>query len=377
MRQPDTTTTSNAFHFITILMKAFTQIPTIPFKNITNQLTIQNPRGIDFNNIIIQLDLRYMEILSTTYQERKKSFTDLFELSETYEKRVEHLLIHSYDIRIAERKNDRSMQNTKLVDFLKGSLHSTKDYLLAVQSIIGISEINTYLKKNILITPMDFLRQKNIRRAIVHHMTNGEQSNILSQILNIIPFIGPLHISLNSRETVFLINYDFFEKMYHAIFGLYKILAKKPKPYRINLLLELAFRGWSLIKESVESLFYNCKDPEACIFINLLNNVIPLVLDFYPIIFRSGCWKVYEEAMLRMWIIFYQYRRKNYNKLPLAFLSDVFYWQNINHPIVETLETFLHIFNDYYVENFHSSIRYQTNSFNTAQQIINQAKVID
>src|SRR6266542_3322166 len=81
--------------------------------------------------------------------------------------------------------------------------------------------------------------------------------------------------------------------------------------------------------------------------------------------------------MLRMWIIFYQYRRKNYNKLPLAFLSNVFYWQNINHPIVETLETFFHIFNDYYVENFHSSIRYQTNSFNTAQQIINQAKVID
>jgi len=61
----------------------------------------------------------------------------------------------------------------------------------------------------------------------------------------------------------------------------------------------------------------------------------------------------------------------------LAFLSDVFYWQNIKHPIIETLETSLHIFNDYYVENFHSSIRYQTNSFNTAQQIINQAKIID
>jgi len=29
------------------------------------------------------------------------------------------------------------------------------------------------------------------------------------------------------------------------------------------------------------------------------------------------------------------------------------------------------------VENFHSSIRHQTNSFNSAQQIIHQAKVID
>ena len=161
------------------------------------------------------------------------------------------------------------------------------------------------------------------------------------------------------------------------MFGSRKILAKKPKPYQINLLLELVFKGWLLVKESVETLFYNCKDPEACTFINLLDDVIPLVLDFYPIIFRSGCWEVYKEAMIRIWTIFYQYQRKNYNKLPLAFLSDVFYWQNIKHLIIETLETSLHIFNDYYVENFHSSIRYQTNSFNTAQQIINQAKIID
>ncbi|GET57246.1 hypothetical protein GLOIN_2v1787998 [Rhizophagus irregularis DAOM 181602=DAOM 197198] len=64
-------------------------------------------------------------------------------------------------------------------------------------------------------------------------------------------------------------------------------------------------------------------DPEACMFINLLDDVIPLVLDFYPIIFRSGCWEVYEEAMLQI------------------------------------IKSSLHIFNDYYVENFHSCIRNQ------------------
>jgi hypothetical protein len=359
-------------------MKTSIQVPAISFiNNINNQHTVQNPKGIDFNNIIIRLDLQYMKDLSFTYQERKKWFPSLFELSITHERRIEHLLIHSYDIRISERKNDRSMQNTKLIDLLEGSLHSTNDYLLVIRSIINIPEIHAYLDKNIFVAPMDYPGQKNVRRAIVHRMTNGEQSNIPLQILNIIPFIGPLHISLNSRETVFLINYSFFERMYHATFGLHKILAKKPKPYRINLLLELAFKGWSLVRKSIKGLFYNCKDPEAQMFINLLDNVIPLVLDFYPIIFRSGCWEVYEEAMLRIWIIFYQYRRRNYNKLPLAFLSDIFYWQNTKHPIAEVLKNSLHIFNDYYVENFHSSIRHQTNSFNTAQQIINQAKVID
>jgi hypothetical protein len=192
-----------------------------------------------------------------------------------------------------------------------------------------------------------------------------------------VPFIGPLHVSLNSRETVFLINYSFFEKMFHSIFGSRKILAKKPKPFQINLLLELAFKGWLIIKESIQNLFHSCKDPEVRMLIDLLDNVVPLVLDFYPIIFRSGCWEAYEKAMLHMQTIFYQYHHKNYNKLPLAFLSDVFYWQNIKHPIAETLKTSLHIFNDYYVENFHSSIRHQTNSFNTSQQIIHQAKAID
>lgn len=138
-------------------------------------------------------------------------------------------------------------------------------------------------------------------------MINGEQSNIPPQILNIVPFIGPLHVSLNSQETVFLVNYDFFEKMFNSVFGSRKILIKKSKPYRINLLLELASKEWLLAKESIQNIFCNCKDPEARTFIDLLDNVIPLVLDFYPIIFRSGHWEVYEEAILRIWTIFYGY----------------------------------------------------------------------
>ena len=75
-------------------------------------------------------------------------------------------------------------------------------------------------------------------------MINEERSDIPPQILNIVPFISPLHVSLiNSQETVFLINYIFFEKMYHSIFGSRKILAKKPKLYQINLLLKFAFKG--------------------------------------------------------------------------------------------------------------------------------------
>ena len=285
-------------------MKSSLQASAIPFKNDAGQ-SIQNPKGIDFGNIISQLNTKYMKDLNITYQKQKKSYINLFGLSENHEERTERLLIHSYDIRIAERKKDRSMQNTKLIDLLEGSLHSTEDYLSVIRLIINIPELYAYLEENALVAPMDYPRQKNVRHAVMNYLIKGEQSSVPQQILNIVPFIGPLHVSLNSRETVFLINYAFFEKMYHVVFGSRKILAKKPKPYRINLLLELVFKGWLLVKESVENLFYNCKDPEACTFINLLDDVIPLVLDFYPIIFCSGCWEMYKEAMICIWTIFY------------------------------------------------------------------------
>ena len=51
--------------------------------------------------------------------------------------------------------------------------------------------------------------------------------------------IGPLHISLNSRETLFQIYHFFFEMLYHDLFGENKILAQKPKPRLINLILNL------------------------------------------------------------------------------------------------------------------------------------------
>ncbi|CAG8635773.1 19730_t:CDS:2 [Dentiscutata erythropus] len=35
----------------------------------------------------------------------------------------------------------------------------------------------------------------------------------------------------------------------------------------------------------------------------------------------------------------------------------MFYWDSINHPIAQTLANSLYVFNDYFVENFHSSIR--------------------
>ena len=67
-----------------------------------------------------------------------------------------------------------------------------------------------------------------------------------------------------------------------------KDLLKNQKPWRINLLLELAKDGWGWI--DISSEIFNkfgplCKDIEYQTLIDLLYNLIPAALDIYSVIF--------------------------------------------------------------------------------------------
>ncbi len=135
------------------------------------------------------------------------------------------------------------MKNTKLVDLKEGPLHSTNNYIEALKYMIDVSEIRDYMVIQILIASMDYSEQLHVWHAINYYIKFRDSSGILEQILHIVPMIRPLHVSLNSHKTVFLKNYRFFDKLFHEVFGHLKVLAKKPKPYKINLILELAFQG--------------------------------------------------------------------------------------------------------------------------------------
>ncbi|CAJ0833185.1 12733_t:CDS:2 [Entrophospora sp. SA101] len=182
---------------------------------------------------------------------------------------------------------------------------------------------------------MDYPGQFYVRRAISSCINSASTSELSTLLLHIVAMIGPLHDSLNSHEAVFLLIYAFFNKLNCEVYLKKKKLAKRPKPYKINVLLELDASGWSLIQKEVLAKFCNCKNPEV----------------------RYGC--------------------KNYNKLPLAFFSDVFYWFTTHHPMASIIEQNFHLLNDYYVENFHSSFHLQTSKSNSSEQIITQAKIID
>jgi len=91
---------------------------------------------------------------------------------------------------------------------------------------MSVHEVRNYLEMQVLIAPMDYPGQRYVRCTINHSINTGDVSNIREQI-------GLLHISLNSRKTVFLLNYQFFDKLFHEVFGRQKVLAKKPKLYKI------------------------------------------------------------------------------------------------------------------------------------------------
>ena len=290
---------------------------------------------------------------------------------------IDLLTIHCYNDAIIERKEERSMNELKLIGFKEQHLHSMQDYLNALQMILDINKKTNHLERQVAPIVADWPDQLFIRKALAHLHAQGLQSAIPQEIESFIPILGPLHLSLNSREHVMIIYHSFFEQMFHFVFGERKKLAKKPKPWRINLLLELARNGWIKIKNEIMKKFGStCKDVEYQMAIDLLDNLIPATLDIYAILFRSGSSEQYVETVFRIWTFALRWKRKNYNKASLVFLSDLFYWQDNHHPFADAVKKYLPCFNDYYVENTHSRIRANTSSNATAENIIKQAYVI-
>ena len=71
--------------------------------------------------------------------------------------------------------------------------------------------------------------------------------------------------------------------VYRETFG--SELPHKPKPFRINLLLNAIFLGWLQLRTKVLQKFQLCKDIEFACILHLLDEVIPLSFFHYPVIF--------------------------------------------------------------------------------------------
>ena len=75
------------------------------------------------------------------------------------------------------------MDNTKLVELKEGSLHSMEDY---INALTNVNEAKTYLENQVLVAPMDYPGQLNVRRAVNCRIKFGNFSGVPEQVLHIV-----------------------------------------------------------------------------------------------------------------------------------------------------------------------------------------------
>ncbi|RIB12828.1 hypothetical protein C2G38_2199606 [Gigaspora rosea] len=177
----------------------------------------------------------------------------------------------------------------------RGNLKGVEDYTKALQIVYNQESMQEYLSNHVIPIVADWPGQFFIRKAIAHRLLLNNE---------IIP----------SQELVYKKNSPLFNEIYKGMFGKKKNLGKKPRPWRIDLILQLMRMAWLDISNLVYSKFgQTCKNLEFLYLTDLLSNLIPLVLDVYAVHHRGGDWAAYEEACLRCWSdLFLCFDRRNY-----------------------------------------------------------------
>jgi len=113
---------------------------------------------------------------------------------------IESLTIHSYDADISE-KYHRKFNQMKLVDCVELDLKTLKIICRLLNVYLNYQKLKNYLETYVIPLPADFPGQLFIRRAIVNKLEFESESPIQKEITHLIPFMGPLHVSLNTRES--------------------------------------------------------------------------------------------------------------------------------------------------------------------------------
>lgn len=106
----------------------------------------------------------------------------------------------------------------KLFDFIPQELKSLDNYLQTIYPLINLSVLGNYLSENIIPMTVDYPGQYYGRKAVTLRRRYGDSSNIPEKILHLVPLLGPLHVSLNTRETTIKMYYQFFNIFYKEVF---------------------------------------------------------------------------------------------------------------------------------------------------------------
>ena len=288
-RRPQEDKSSEAKTMCTIVVKAFKDIPAVPVKQ---ALCIHDQQGIDIESCQgLITAASFMHDISNSYASVMPDW--LKEAFFNPELERHRINIHQY----CDSDNVRTMRkmdDLHLLDFIELRLKSKGDFDTAYDVVMSTG-LASYMKKFIVFQPGDWPCQFYCRQIIYESLkkfissypgfpgtlqghdnsltdhssysfplTSGATDNLLNDnlpqnssqpsILSIVPTIGPLHISLNSREHIVNSYHPFLKTVYETIFPRSK-LADKLKPWRVSLILEIVYGGWTLIRRTVMTKF--------------------------------------------------------------------------------------------------------------------------
>ena len=323
----------------TAIVKIFPSVPAV--RRQVDQ-DVHNPIGVSTQSCVdmIASDMNMIEFAKTYAESMPQWLAAVFFDPDMRRHRLE---THKY----AESDNVRKMrcmEDVHLLYFAEMRLKSKADFAAAIDRAPENEDLQEYCSRYVVLQPGDYPAQFFSRQVVYERLSTATppqdtSSNHTYSTLNkkknpstsIIPLLGPLHISLNAREEIVIINHPRFAALNRYIFK--KPLAAKRKLWRISLLLELIYGGWTVIRESTMDKFSKCKDVQYGTLLTLLDSWIPLTLSIYSITFNLNNGVQYVAAMMRIWLVFLLYRRRRYNKGPFIWLSNMAHWRSNIFPL--------------------------------------------
>lgn len=266
------------------------------------------------------------------------------------------------------RSNDdlSHLDSCLLIDEFEQSLKSKEDYLHALSHSFEVApQLKLYIEKYALPTPGDWPTWYYFKKLI------AQEVNEESALLSIIPEQGPFHVTLNVQEDIMQIYQFVLSNVYKETFG--SELPHKPKPFRINLLINAVFLGWLQLRTKVLQKFQLCKDAEFACILHLLDEVIPLSFYHYPVMFRSGNLNTYISVIFRFALLFIIWKRHHYDRSTLSMLSDIYHQKFNFNCYYSCKENWMSLITEKKVEIWHSVLRAATQAHNCAEEIRKKA----
>jgi hypothetical protein len=148
-----TSITTDDKHFTACLSKLVDKCELIPI--IHQNISIHNPKNVDFNRLCWYLEIYYSRIFDTSYNIRKNQWINQKLIDNNQFDYIDQLTIHIYNDAIQKRKEECSMKGVKMIALQNMNLHSLTDYLKAMQTIANISSLKDYLLLNITLVVAD------------------------------------------------------------------------------------------------------------------------------------------------------------------------------------------------------------------------------